>query len=689
MAEDPDYHVIIHGDFKLDLGADIAHWNADLERLGLATLRICPTGPSDSDPMMYFVRTDHVDQSTSMDNLDNGIKSVFVRRHVCNVCKEGFIRLAELQEHRTTLKHRRNYCYHMYCQKRVELLKPKLNTTFACLEAGREIRDGVINVSLKPGEDLDLKFTIKNEDPDQAVVLKLVELLADSSDVRLSDKYGVTKPMADREPAIKPGVRIKPTRVFTFTFHCRKNHIGQYRLPIFAQMRADKAQEKLQHVAVEVVLKIESEEMALLEPMTPYQKPTPIRNRWKSSTDDAIPSGVKVDLGNGKTPVEIPLKRYDMPSDVKAFLLKKRSNLNGAEIDNYNRKSKLLEEPLKAENFSERFRLLLFAEERQMDIDIRNYDMENVTMRKQGNFLFLIVPGLAENRPSVLKGDSLYVHVDSGKPYEGKVMEVHDTEVMLQFNQKLHREFVANMRFNVQFTYNRYPLRNMHRAIAMLDKEVINNVVFPVNPTLKMNVAPPLQSFINRDISKNLEQSIAVTNIVSGNLTGAPYIVFGPPGTGKTVTVVEAMKQLYKAGNGNRILACAPSNSAADLIAIRLLETVAKSDLIRLYALSRDPKKVPDQLFAVSNFDKNIHIHKAEDVMKYKVVVVTLVNAGRLVTMGVPQGHFTHIFMDEAGHALEPEAMIPTCLLHPRKGSLILEKAASSSPEIRNNSDPS
>jgi len=31
----------------------------------------------------------------------------------------------------------------------------------------------------------------------------------------------------------------------------------------------------------------------------------------------------------------------------------------------------------------------------------------------------------------------------------------------------------------------------------------------------------------------------------------------------------------------------------------------------------------------------------------------------RLVTGGIPSGHFTHLFIDESGHAVEPEALIP------------------------------
>lgn len=31
----------------------------------------------------------------------------------------------------------------------------------------------------------------------------------------------------------------------------------------------------------------------------------------------------------------------------------------------------------------------------------------------------------------------------------------------------------------------------------------------------------------------------------------------------------------------------------------------------------------------------------------------------RLVTGGIPEGHFTHVFVDEAGHAVETECLVP------------------------------
>lgn len=51
----------------------------------------------------------------------------------------------------------------------------------------------------------------------------------------------------------------------------------------------------------------------------------------------------------------------------------------------------------------------------------------------------------------------------------------------------------------------------------------------------------------------------------------APYVVYGPPGTGKTKTLVEMIKQacIMKTSKTIKILACAPSNAAADVLARR------------------------------------------------------------------------------------------------------------------------
>ena len=76
----------------------------------------------------------------------------------------------------------------------------------------------------------------------------------------VSDGYGITKPVSDREEKLKVGVRILPTRALTFEVKFVKQHIGQFRVPILATIKsADHSQGPqagLKHMIVEVVFKV-------------------------------------------------------------------------------------------------------------------------------------------------------------------------------------------------------------------------------------------------------------------------------------------------------------------------------------------------------------------------------------------------------------------------------------------------
>jgi helicase MOV-10 len=159
----------------------------------------------------------------------------------------------------------------------------------------------------------------------------------------------------------------------------------------------------------------------------------------------------------------------------------------------------------------------------------------------------------------------------------------------------------------------------------------------------------------NRLLDTNPAQKRAVTAIVNGLHAPAPFLLFGPPGTGKTVTAVEAMRQLLDRPDV-RILACAPSNAAADLIASRLAASLAPDALFRLNAPSRLHITLPPGLQKYAATDRavrpNFVVPPIERLAKYRVVVSTCLSAIVPTALGLPVGHFTHIFVDEAGACL-------------------------------------
>lgn len=149
-------------------------------------------------------------------------------------------------------------------------------------------------------------------------------------------------------------------------------------------------------------------------------------------------------------------------------------------------------------------------------------------------------------------------------------------------------------------------------------------------------------------------------------------MIFGPPGTGKTVTVVEAILQILRSNPNARILACAPSNSASDLIAQRL-RALSSDELFRFYAPSRPKIAVPADLQPYT-FTRDGHyaIQTCEKVKKFRVIVATCVSASVFFNIGVERGHFTHIFIDEVGQATEPEVMIGIKTMANNRTSVIL-----------------
>ncbi|KAF3696908.1 putative helicase mov-10-B.2 [Channa argus] len=416
-----------------------------------------------------------------------------------------------------------------------------------------------------------------------------------------------------------------------------------------------------------------------LASVVPY-KPCPLPE-WNPDTNFTIVDGQRPDgLSVIRLENVVRLKKYPIPPYMNQLIMLLKQSCPIPD-----KRRALLENPLSWGDYTEKLQLLLYLEELQMEVDIRRYNIPNnnkehaIMFRDPINkkLLTMEVPGVSENRPSVLRGDDLLVYPagEKGVKYRGYVHSVQFDSIKLGFSSKLLDYFVENMKFSVEFVISRLTLRLQHRAAELAAAYGLEKVLFPSAPAYspQQTELPNLRLF-NMQLERNQEQYRAVQHIVLGSSKPAPYLVFGPPGTGKTVTLVEAIKQIDRTHASCHILACAPSNSAADLLCEKILVHVDKRKVHRMYASSRDPKFVPECLKACSNLEGDSYFFDAkEELMEYTIIVTTLITAGRLVTGDIPEGHFTHVFVDEAGHAVETECLIALAgLLSAESGQVVL-----------------
>ena len=199
----------------------------------------------------------------------------------------------------------------------------------------------------------------------------------------------------------------------------------------------------------------------------------------------------------------------------------------------------------------------------------------------------------------------------------------------------------------------------------------------------------------------NLSQQAAVQKIVTANELA---IVHGPPGTGKTTTLVEAIKTLITLFK-QQILVVAPSNTAVDLLSEKLsnvgldvlrignpakvsekLMALTLDSKMAVHSYNKDVKKLKKQAADYKNmahkykrnfgkaerdqrkalFDEAHKIMKEVDkteqfiiddlVAKAQVITATLVGSHHYT---VRNAKYHTVVIDEAGQALEPACWIP------------------------------
>lgn len=321
---------------------------------------------------------------------------------------------------------------------------------------------------------------------------------------------------------------------------------------------------------------------------------------------------------------------------------------------------------IEANSYVTHFKLLLYMEEYQREIEMRMYDLKDQKIGRcnNGKEFLIHVPGLAEDRPSLQMYDEVQLRKNDGTNLcVSFISFIGQKYVRIVATERFAKKYSEDHLYNIKFLLPRRTIQCCHHAIDLVNLNQLVPAMFPRERTCynKLSKEP---SWFNKNIAQNEEQKQAICNIVARTAHPAPYILFGPPGTGKTATLVEAISQIWRSYPWSRILICTPSNAAADEILKRLLKNVPEQDIHRMYGPSRNWEDVDEQIQPCSNFiDEEIIFLPKELIMLRRIVVVTLMSCARLLPLKLRENHFSYVFIDEAGQATEPETLIPLGLM--------------------------
>ncbi|NXJ47348.1 M10L1 helicase, partial [Spizaetus tyrannus] len=480
---------------------------------------------------------------------------------------------------------------------------------------------------------------------------------------------------------------------------------------------------------------VTNEEELLIAPVEPFspRKPKIIAEPQPRKTTVVAPKYRR----NHRKYLPSFLPHYTIPDDLRKCVEQKLDILTF---------QPLLAEPLNLDNYKANFSTLLWLEEIHAEMEMKDFNMSGVTLKRNGNLLVLEVPGVEEGRPRLITGDKVIlksqVYSEHIIEYVAYITEICNEDVTLKFNADFEQTYNLEP-MDVEFVHCRLTSRRCHLAVEQaiyLGEKVfvwlLNfstfsfsfkfEVLFPerlvlqspqviktqnateycgvdggleqcsqqehkvsillIQTELKKKISVVMTYYWSSSIvgetvplkqgageffnpMLNDQQKLAVKRILSGECRPTPYVLFGPPGTGKTLTVIEAILQIHYTLPGSRILVCAPSNAATDLICLRLHQSnlLKPGAMVRVNASFRSAEQIDDM---VKPYCKD-----GDDIRKalwFRIIITTCSSAGMFYQTATRLGHFTHVILDEAGQANEPESLIPIGLISEANGQIVL-----------------
>ncbi|XP_072375647.1 putative helicase mov-10-B.1 [Diabrotica undecimpunctata] len=571
-------------------------------------------------------------------------EQVYINEKKCLLCNVTFHNQDNYVRHLDKLSHQVRLSY----AKNKSSLKNNKELKINLIFNGKKHAEKKLQVQVKT--DMQATLRIQNISTKTINVMDIIKINTLFRDISIQEEF-------------ESGVLLKPSAFVDITIRAYFEHSVSVVYPIVLVTEENKSLQQSFHL---VMFEIESlSEFSFLKPNSEtFVNKVPDAFTIFSAQGDIVVPGQRPEEFTSYYKEQLPLNQFKIPRELESTfqdVLTKYPEFGLRVPIRYKTFSNILAitPGIDQDNYFTKLEKLLHIEENQLRIDIRNYDTLSTLKVVKGKSLYeLEVPGLAEARPSLLRNDKVYLKEkksDSVK-YEGCIHVVLEKSVYIGLNHRFNKIFIPNKKFHIEFGFNRRPIRVEKQALFLAHEHGIIPTLYPkeigIGLLYKVNLA-----MSNRTL--NEEQILAVKNIVKHR--NYPFIIFGPPGTGKTITIVESVYQIWKNFPKSRILICAPSNAATNEVAVRLRKIIPKTEIFRLLGAAYSQNKVELQgLEDIVNIEHGeFFMPSMQDLLKYRILLTTIVTSARLVNGGVPPNHFSHIFIDESGYATETQTLIP------------------------------